>query len=463
MEIAPASTAWRFRLGHCVAAIVVWSVLCAFSVDHAAAVEFQKIDSLGVEYKTQIKVNASAAIDGANKPETNFFETTVTLNNTENAAKNLIICTFGYSKKYDEKDPDGDPVAFRRTQIDMTFDADKKVLGCMLTQKQEEMKHTRVGHLGCRQMSLDANQQGLVVKFVSGNKRTTIKKENGMLQVNQIGPVQDGERTKDKVIAAGPAGSGGHPIRGPHTIDGNRPRVADALDLFYTRVIRSEDADVKLNTDAATFNCNKCFGMGSMLGDPDETRTDFVLNLPSDAIKQQAKLKVANQYDNASKLLLAACGKVQGSVDLINDSDDTALVTITVKLVELPSACTVQLLLPEPQPISLPPRESKTATVEFDCGCDLPAGASADLIFSMNSLDTSDVLAAYWIKALNPVVCDLNLDGQVDVNDIDLIMTYRNSPAFGPNDPFDIDRDGMITVNDARVCVNRCTKPLCAP
>jgi hypothetical protein len=437
--------------------------LCLFGTGHAAAVEFQKIDPLGVQYKTEIKINASEKIDGPTKQATNFFETTITLNNTENAAKNLIICTFGYSKKYDEKDSDGVPVAFRRTQIDMTFDADKKVLGCMLSQKQEDMKHTRIGHMGCRQITLDANQQGLAVKFVSGNKRTTIKKMDAKLQIDQLGPVQDGLRTKEKVIAAGPAGSGGHPLTGPHTINGQRPRMRDALDLFYTRLILSDDADVKLDTDATTFNCNKCFGMGSTLGDPDETRTDFILNLPPDPIKNQAKLKVSNQYDNASKLLLAAGGKAQRDVDLINESDNTAFVTITIKLVELPSACTAQLLLPEPQPISLPPRDSKTATLEVDCSSDLPAGAAGDFIFSMNSADTSDVLANYWIKALSPVVCDLNLDGQVDSNDIDLVMTYRNTPAYGFDDPFDIDRDGMITVNDARVCVSHCTNAHCAP
>jgi len=57
--------------------------------------------------------------------------------------------------------------------------------------------------------------------------------------------------------------------------------------------------------------------------------------------------------------------------------------------------------------------------------------------------------------------CDYNADGAVNADDINLITGSRNSPAaFG--DPRDADHDGMITANDARACVLRCTKPGCA-
>jgi len=41
-------------------------------------------------------------------------------------------------------------------------------------------------------------------------------------------------------------------------------------------------------------------------------------------------------------------------------------------------------------------------------------------------------------------------------------MAARNTPASGPDDPRDLDGDGMITVLDARKLVLLCTLPRCA-
>jgi hypothetical protein len=61
------------------------------------------------------------------------------------------------------------------------------------------------------------------------------------------------------------------------------------------------------------------------------------------------------------------------------------------------------------------------------------------------------------------ISCDVNGDGKIDVNDINDIFAARSMLATGSDDPRDPDGDGVITVNDARVCVLRCTKPRCAP
>lgn len=58
--------------------------------------------------------------------------------------------------------------------------------------------------------------------------------------------------------------------------------------------------------------------------------------------------------------------------------------------------------------------------------------------------------------------CDADGNGQVDRDDIAAIVAARNTPA-GQNDPRDADRDGVITVLDARLCVQLCTKAGCAP
>ena len=53
-------------------------------------------------------------------------------------------------------------------------------------------------------------------------------------------------------------------------------------------------------------------------------------------------------------------------------------------------------------------------------------------------------------------------DGDVDRDDINIILQARGTSANSPNDPRDVDGDGMITVLDARLMVRFCTRPRCA-
>jgi hypothetical protein len=71
-------------------------------------------------------------------------------------------------------------------------------------------------------------------------------------------------------------------------------------------------------------------------------------------------------------------------------------------------------------------------------------------------------LASLVAQAQTPLVCDANADRFIDRLDIDLINAARNKPASGPTDPRDPDRDGRITVIDARTCTQRCGLPGCA-
>ena len=61
------------------------------------------------------------------------------------------------------------------------------------------------------------------------------------------------------------------------------------------------------------------------------------------------------------------------------------------------------------------------------------------------------------------LACDIDGDGDIDRNDINIITLNRNRPAAFGGDPLDTDGDGMITVKDARVCTLGCTRPNCAP
>jgi len=57
---------------------------------------------------------------------------------------------------------------------------------------------------------------------------------------------------------------------------------------------------------------------------------------------------------------------------------------------------------------------------------------------------------------------DLDSDGDVDRNDMSIILASRNQPASGTDDPKDLNNDGMITTRDARVLRGLCTRSRCA-
>lgn len=56
---------------------------------------------------------------------------------------------------------------------------------------------------------------------------------------------------------------------------------------------------------------------------------------------------------------------------------------------------------------------------------------------------------------------DLNSDGRVDQDDVNIILDFRNTPATGPFDARDLNKDGMIDALDASQLILLCTRPRC--
>ncbi|MGY6274995.1 CARDB domain-containing protein [Methylomonas sp. MgM2] len=83
-------------------------------------------------------------------------------------------------------------------------------------------------------------------------------------------------------------------------------------------------------------------------------------------------------------------------------------------------------------------------------------------IFQLIVNDGADDSAPDEVQINVPLLCDIDQDGDVDRNDTSLITAARNQPAL-PGDLRDYDDDGIITVNDARACVLKCTRNRCAP
>jgi hypothetical protein len=75
---------------------------------------------------------------------------------------------------------------------------------------------------------------------------------------------------------------------------------------------------------------------------------------------------------------------------------------------------------------------------------------------------TTEATTAVTVVAFEVLLCDIDLDRDVDISDIQAILQARNEPAVPP-DARDVDGDGVITVLDGRQCVAQCTNPRCAP
>ena len=77
-------------------------------------------------------------------------------------------------------------------------------------------------------------------------------------------------------------------------------------------------------------------------------------------------------------------------------------------------------------------------------------------------LGVFDVQARPELTVFFTIPGDLDNDGDVDSNDVQIVLDARNTAATGPDDPRDLNGDGIITIRDARLLAQMCTRPRCA-
>lgn len=108
------------------------------------------------------------------------------------------------------------------------------------------------------------------------------------------------------------------------------------------------------------------------------------------------------------------------------------------------------------------------APAEVSFSARIPRGPDFYTLIDATATDDEDNETQTFVFVYNgeieaALVCDANGDGSIDRVDIGQIFAARGSVAAGPDDPRDANRDGLISINDGRLCVLECTNPDCAP
>jgi hypothetical protein len=70
--------------------------------------------------------------------------------------------------------------------------------------------------------------------------------------------------------------------------------------------------------------------------------------------------------------------------------------------------------------------------------------------------------ASIAISVSHSIRGDINADGKVDTDDLNILDSFLNTPVTGPNDARDLNHDGVINALDARILTTLCTYPRCA-
>ena len=125
------------------------------------------------------------------------------------------------------------------------------------------------------------------------------------------------------------------------------------------------------------------------------------------------------------------------------------------------------------------PNAGASGTCSANAGCTTDANGEVSFTYTSNNivgddeivakftnqagvLITSNTAIKEWTTA-PVIICDVDGNGVIDIDDIRAILYARGTPASGPNDPADADGDGLITPRDAKRCIRNCDNTGCAP
>lgn len=409
-----------------------------------------------------------------------YLKAFVTLKNTGNERRKLVLCLTGKSIPQD---------GGRRNPVrgvKLVFDAQAKQFTCEPDEELATRKRPRYGNMGCQPATLDAGAE-TVLTFLSGSspgaqRNPTDPPPNAnalAMQITGNQVVQDGNRRD--INGAGLLA--GHRMQTATATFGERS-LYSVLDSWILQLLVLKDeaidlgcmkrADVDIKPGEADYTppcstpvdstkaCNKCFAMNTYMSkvDPPNNvmRSIATRDVSETVVEPPREVGWRLPIDpgaggGAPRLLVLALTYLPGLGQpghLLRHCDTAVPGCFATN----PPAGT-PFLVPTDGPVD-------DAVLTANLPSTLPSDFSADFFATYSDVATGEIVAESWLRLRPGTPCDFNEDGRVDRNDITLVFQSAGSVG-GPEERFDVDRDGIVTVNDARVCTLRCTKAKCAP
>jgi hypothetical protein len=115
-----------------------------------------------------------------------------------------------------------------------------------------------------------------------------------------------------------------------------------------------------------------------------------------------------------------------------------------------------------PGSLSLGPKAAAVVSVQIAIPATTPIGTTNNISLAVTGASSANGTVFTQIVRAATLAGDGDGDGDVDRDDVQLVFMARNQSASGDGDPRDADRDGRITVLDARKISLSCTRPNCA-
>jgi len=455
----------RLRLASTVVFLFAWLL-----ADPAQAA-FKKVNK-DANPATNLEYEISYAFQFKDNNSNQIWTTTVIVKNTDAAnAQKVMLCLQGVSHPLKTG-------TAARTLVNVTHNNAAKRMQCTLATTSEDLKN-RYGNLGCQVATIPKGGMTTFV-FVAGQRPNP--------DVPAAFAVQDGIY-RNSMNGAGANGPG-HRTATLRTFALGATKttriVRQAIDELRLHFIVLKDATIDMacrsgfpamgtepahtavcamaNQSAGPPACNLGFGMNFEFALPEKPIKDVMIH--KEAIKwEPGDLKKPN-------VTLTQLDIPFGVESAVAQEDFTGPFSAYLRVTLPPGfpPSNVFVLPPENTYFTVFPGSGQYGTMTLHS---LSPDFAGDFVITVRKAESPDIPPAdrdiqadeVVVENLIPIasseLCDYNRDQNVNIRDINESFVYRGLPATPPDD-YDLDANGTITVNDARICTLNCTKPKCA-
>ncbi len=114
-----------------------------------------------------------------------------------------------------------------------------------------------------------------------------------------------------------------------------------------------------------------------------------------------------------------------------------------------------------PNSLTLEQNESRIVDVSVDVPVGTPNNTVVTITLVAEGFSTANNVVTSFVVQENSIAGDLDFDGDVDRDDINILILAKGQLASSNTDPRDIDGDGRISILDARKAIRLCTNRRC--